>query len=55
MLYRLEIMTTEQMTIERESMEEAEAYARQKEKEYNSHAHHGEKTTIKVVYVPYSK
>lgn len=55
MLYRLEIVTEDQMTIERPTQQEAEDYARAMEKEMNSHYHHGEKTIIKVVHVPYAK
>lgn len=55
MLYRIEITTTEQVTIERESAEEAEAYARKMEREANEHHHHGEKTTVRAVHVPYAK
>lgn len=55
MLFRLEITTTEQLTIERDSREEAEAKARQIEEEAQQHAHHGEKTTVKVVQVLHSR
>lgn len=55
MLYRIEIVTTSHTTIEAESPKEAAEYAQNLEQEANSHHHHGEKTTAKAVFVPYSK
>ncbi len=55
MLFRIEIVTTSHVTIERPSEKEAVEYAENLEREANSHHHHGEKTTAKAIYVPYTK
>lgn len=53
MLFRIETVTVDYITIERPSRKEAQEYAKSLEKDYNQEHHHGEKTTVKVVYVPY--
>lgn len=53
MLFSLEIVTVDQLTIERNSKKEALKYAKAMEQDFNRDHHHGEKTTVKVVYVPY--
>lgn len=55
MLYRIVMVTESHETIERDCLEDAQEYAREMEREVNDHSHHGVKTMVKVVYVPYSK
>lgn len=59
MLYRIDMTTTQRMTIEAASEAEAQTKADEMVKEINSHHHHGEETTALVTHVvthvPYSK
>lgn len=49
MVFRIKLVTTDYVTIERRSVKEAKAEAKELAKEANSHHHHGEKTTAEVV------
>jgi hypothetical protein len=51
MLFSIQIVTVDHVTIERDSLQEAQEYAKALEQDFNRDHHHGEKTTAKATPV----